>query len=186
MRNRIFIPVVSALFILAGGGRAELPETVWLNSYLSARRADLDTLPRNAYRYAGGLDEEGIGKLRALLSKIATNSPELNVNDYAAANEALWLLGAAKAPALVETAIPLLQVSRVFVDATAAQVMGRSGSEAAVEPIEAAFQRNLKAQFDGKARVPDKTVPFMYLGIHLTPPAPTDCGCRGLPPAIIL
>ena len=24
------------------------------------------------------------------------------------------------------------------------------------------------------------------LGIHLTPPAPTDCGCRGLPPAIIL
>ena len=172
MRNRRFIPIAFALFILAGGGKAELPETTWLFSYLSARRADFDTLPKYAYRYVGGLDEAGTEKLRALLSKIATNSPEVNANDYVAAREALLLLGAAKAPGLVETAIPLLEVSRISIDATAAEVMGRTGSEAAVEAIEAAFQRNLKAQFDGKARVPDKTGRFMYaLALNGTPKA---------------
>jgi hypothetical protein len=173
MQSRTFAGVILVLLALLLNAKAVLPESEWLEDYVfSSKRHTSNEMAQFAYMYADDLNDERIAKLRMLLSKVAANGPEVTETDYVAANAALWLLSAGKVPAIVETAIPLLQVSRISVDATAAEVMGRTGSEAAVGPIEAAFQRNLKAQFDGKSRVPDKTGHFMRaLAFNGTPKA---------------
>jgi len=141
--------MVVSLF-LGHQGRGELPDTLDLEEFLfSSKGQTRGDMVRTAYLYADLLNEERIRKLRGLLAKVAANGPEVSENDYISASAALRLLGVAKAPGLVEAAVPFMQISRYAVDQTAAEVMAATGSEAAVEHLEAAFQRNMKTWLSG-------------------------------------
>jgi len=150
MQNRRLILAVTVSLVLTSFGRSELPDTTWLRDYgLTSKGQGFDDMQRFAALYADQLDAEFIEKLRVLLSKVAAGGSELTTDDYNAASTALRLLAAARTPGLVEIAAPLMHVSQNSVDRTAAQVMAATGSDAAVEHLEAAFQRKMKKWLSG-------------------------------------
>lgn len=150
MLNRQLTIVIAAFLVLGCLGRGELPESLELEAFLfSTKGQTRGELVTKEYLYADLLDEARIEKLRTLVSKVGANGPELTDGDFISASAALRLLGVAKAPGLVEAAIPFIQISRYSVDRTAAEVMAATGSEAAVEHLEAAFQKNMKTWLGG-------------------------------------
>ena len=151
MQNRKQLTaVIVASFLLGSLARSQIPELPELNNLLTApegnSRYDLE---RNAEFYTGFLNEDRVRKLRAFISRVAANVPEQTDGNLHAATTALTLLSVTKAPGMVEAAIPFMQTPRVFVNETAAEVMAATGSEAAVEHLEAAFQRNMKMWLAG-------------------------------------
>ena len=150
MLNRHLTIVIVALLLLGCPGRSQFPDSPELNKLLfSLERKSRDEVARNAEFYAHFLNEERVEKLHAFISKVGANGPDLTVDDFATAAAALKLLSVTKTSGMVEAAIPFLQTPHVFVNQTAAEVMAATGSEAAVEHLEAAFQRNMKKWLSG-------------------------------------
>ena len=77
----------------------------------------------------------------------------------------------------------------VFTQAKRSQVMSRirgRGNKETELALVGLFRRHGITGWRRHWQIRNPKSEIRYMGIQLTPPTPTDCGCKGLPPAIIL
>jgi hypothetical protein len=161
MRNRTTAIILVVFVTLIHCSRAEIPETVWLREYVASKSHMFDELGMRASQYAGELNAERLGKLRALVTKVGSGASGLEDGDYEAASAAVRMLSAANAQGVVETVSPLLQSNRALLRSAAAQALATAGGDAAVNHIEQALQRRAAALASGDMKEQQEVADYL-------------------------